>query len=180
MIRHSSHLAVLVPCSGAVSFGVCKVQLLCVCVWFAEEAADLIWGLWSWIWGFANPEWAIPCCSVGCRGLAAKSLRKGEKILVQKRFINCRKTRLLILSNFLAVLKGDEVNARIWFVTFIPSDKILCLYLVMCYLHIKRKLQAFFTLVVCLSNQMQETVSCIHFIATPHLSEQLPVWWPWK
>lgn len=78
---------------------------------------------------------------------------------MEKRFINCRKTSLLILSDFLAVLKGDEVNARIRSVTFIPSDKILFLYLVMCYLHIKRKLQAFFTLVLCLSNQMQETVS---------------------
>lgn len=51
------------------------------------------------------------CCSVWCRGLAAKSLRKGEKIVVEKRFRNCGKTRLPILSDFLAVLKGHEVNA---------------------------------------------------------------------
>lgn len=156
-----------------MSFGVWKVQLHCV--WFAEGAADLtLMGLKIQI---LNKPF---CCSVWCRGFAAESLRRGGKILVEKRFINCRKTSFLILSGFLAVLKGEEVNARIWSVTFIPSDKILFLCLVMCYLHIKRKLQAFFTLVVCLSSQMQETVSCIHFMATPHLSVQLPVWWPWK
>lgn len=120
-----------------LEFGKCSFT-----VWFAEEAADLtlMWFVRLKIQILNEP---FCCCSVWCRDPAAKSLRKGDKILVEKRFINCGRTSLLILSVFLAVLKGDEVNAWIWSVTFVPSDKILFLYLVMCYLHIKRKLQVF-------------------------------------
>lgn len=140
VVPYPQQIAPEVSCSGVVSFGVWKVQLHCV--WFAEEAADLtlMWLVRLKIQILNEP---FCCCSVWCRDPAAESLRKGDKILVEKRFINCGRTSLLILSVFLAVLKGDEVNAWIWSVTFIPSDKILFLYLVMCYLHIKRKLQVF-------------------------------------